>query len=1178
MATNTRQTNIFAAEDWKKIYTTFSNADFQSYDFETLRKVMVDYVKTYYAEDFNDFIESSEYVALMDLIAFTAQSVAFRTDLNARENFLETAERRDSVLKLVKQLNYIPNRNRAASGFLKINSVNTTENLFDINGLNLSRTTINWNDANNASWVNQFTQIMNAAINKSQKIGKPYASKTINGIKTEQYNIAVPNTILPIFTFGALVGDVATNFEVVSANILTSDTINEYDPGTRGQFGIVYQNDSRGNASHNTGFFLFFKQGVLNSTDFSITEKVANRIFGIDVANINNSDIWMYEITNGTIGNEWTKVASTAGTNAIYNSTARGIRTLYSVNTRINDQIDLIFGDGSFSDIPLGNYRVYYRVSNGLTYRITPSDMANISVAIPYISANGRPETLTVNASLQYTVSNSSRRDLTSEIKQKAPQSYYTQNRMVNGEDYNTFPYTSYSDIVKVKSVNRFASGVSRGLDITDPTGKYTSTDLYARDGVFYKDSYQQSFDFTYNSRNDILKVINNQITPIIQDYPMRHFYFENYTPIDFATLQPTYWSRSTDDTTSSTGFFYFDYRHGYDYNPSTIYPIKSVVLYNGGLYRSLSTTVNNLPTNTNFWEIYTPGPEPIGVSGYQYLKFLQIGSLIKFTAPAGYYFDATNSLVSGMPILTSDRTVIWASIQSITGTGASTVLVAGRNIGAVTLSESIPSGAIVSQVYTSFATNIQNTTINTMVGYILNKTEFGLVYDYNKTTGVNDPWTIIPISSVNTGTANQMSTFDLATQYTTNDSSWLMYFTTDGLKYTVTYRQLDFVFGSSKQVSFIGISPRPVYDAATNTIVKDNIRLLTVNSGINSEVNLNIYKNVVENDGYTDSTRIHVTYPISNTSKLPTDPNIFSETTDGNGYIFYKSYTDHDNLLRLSLLATGAVNSVYNTYSDINYVRNSFPIGTVFYAVAEDSFYQIQSVNGIASIVNVTANYFAYTGRQDLIFEYQHNAENTRRIDPAATNLIDTYILTRSYDEAYRNYVLDNTGVVARPADLDSVQLNSSYSGLFNYKMISDEMILNAGVYKLLFGAKAISSLQATFQVVKNSSTTLSDTEVKSRVIDAVNTYFSLDNWDFGDTFYFSELAGYLHKQLSEYISSIVLIPVDINSYFGSLYEIRCQPNEIFLSAATVENVQIVQGVLSGINSAGIGQYYVSY
>ena len=275
MAVGTRQTNIFAAEDWKKIYTTFSNADFQSYDFETLRKVMVDYIKTYYSEDFNDFIESSEFVALLDVIAFTAQSVAFRTDLNARENFLETAERRDSVLKLVKQLNYNPNRNRSASGFLKINTISTTENIQDVNGTNLSRVSVSWNDANNASWVSQFTQIINAAISSSQKVGKPYASKTINGIRTEQYNVAIPNTILPIFTYSSTVAGTNTNFEAVSANILTSDTITEYDPGTRGQFGIIYQNDSRGNASHNTGFFVFFKQGSLNSTDFTITEKTS---------------------------------------------------------------------------------------------------------------------------------------------------------------------------------------------------------------------------------------------------------------------------------------------------------------------------------------------------------------------------------------------------------------------------------------------------------------------------------------------------------------------------------------------------------------------------------------------------------------------------------------------------------------------------------------------------------------------------------------------------------------------------------------------------------------------------------------------------------------------------------------------------------------------------------------
>jgi hypothetical protein len=141
---------------------------------------------------------------------------------------------------------------------------------------------------------------------------------------------------------------------------------------------------------------------------------------------------------------------------------------------------------------------------------------------------------------------------------------------------------------------------------------------------------------------------------------------------------------------------------------------------------------------------------------------------------------------------------------------------------------------------------------------------------------------------------------------------------------------------------------------------------------------------------------------------------------------------------------------------------------------------------------------------------------------------------------------------------------------------MISDEMILNAGVYKLLFGAKAAANLRVNFQVVKSVSTTLSDTEIKSRVVDAINSYFSLDNWDFGDTFYFSELASYLHTKLSGYISSVILIPVDTSAVFGSLYEIRCQPNEIFLSAATVDNVQIVTSVLSGINGAGIGQRVV--
>ena len=67
MAIVERQNNLFAAEDWKVAYKAFSKINFQAYDFNTMRKAMVDYVKINYPENFNDFIESSEFVAIIEL-------------------------------------------------------------------------------------------------------------------------------------------------------------------------------------------------------------------------------------------------------------------------------------------------------------------------------------------------------------------------------------------------------------------------------------------------------------------------------------------------------------------------------------------------------------------------------------------------------------------------------------------------------------------------------------------------------------------------------------------------------------------------------------------------------------------------------------------------------------------------------------------------------------------------------------------------------------------------------------------------------------------------------------------------------------------------------------------------------------------------------------------------------
>ena len=182
MSVTSRQNKLFLSEDWTKIYQTFTNADFTSYDFENIRRVMITYLRENFPESFNDYIESSEYLALIDLIAFFGQSLAYRLDFNARENFLELAERRESVLRLANLISYNPSRTTAASGLLKIQSLTTSENIIDSNGIGLGNVQVSWNDSSNTNWFDQFTKIMNAAFIENINFGNPLSSANINGL------------------------------------------------------------------------------------------------------------------------------------------------------------------------------------------------------------------------------------------------------------------------------------------------------------------------------------------------------------------------------------------------------------------------------------------------------------------------------------------------------------------------------------------------------------------------------------------------------------------------------------------------------------------------------------------------------------------------------------------------------------------------------------------------------------------------------------------------------------------------------------------------------------------------------------------------------------------------------------------------------------------------------------
>ena len=1138
MATTTRQTSLLVAEDWTKIYQTFRSADFQSYDYETLRKSMVDYLRLYYPEDFNDFIESSEFVALIDLIAFLGQSLSFRGDLNARENFIDTAERRDSILKLAKLISYNPKRNIAASGYLKVDSVSTTESILDSNGLNLSGIVINWADSGNDNWLEQFTAIINASLNANQVVSKPSNSQLINGITNEEYNLNLIPSAVATYSFSVPVEGTQTPFEIVSPTSIGKSYVYEASPRPNGPFNLLYKNDNLGNGSNNTGFFLYFKQGELKSIDVNFQESIPNRVYSIDVNNINNSDIWLYSVDSvGNVVDLWQQVPSVGNTNIIYNNEVN--KNLYQVNSRGGDQVDLVFGDGAFSNVPQGRFRIYYRVSNGLTYKITPAEMQNIVIPINYVSRGGRIETITFRASLRYTVANANARETLEEIRQNAPQQYYTQNRMVTGEDYNILPYTLFGNILKVKAVNRTSSGVSRYLDVIDTTGKYSSTNIFCQDGLLYRDPYIKSFSFEYNTLADLNKTIYNDIIPLVEKRETLQFYYSSYPK---RVIREAYWNQSTLIGNGCTGFFYQEQggTSGYNADEDRILQLGSFVSSNN--------------------------------------KYITQGSIVKFSAGEGNYFDARNTIKTGVPSKAGDKFFIYATVQKVLADGTNEGLGNLENgSGPVTINQIVPDGAMAVEVYPVFNVNFSPAVISSMASYFQAFENFGLRY-----SSEDAAWRVILPSNL-----NPTDTFSLDSAGDTSgrnlDASWFIRFETVGQTYTVYYRGLNYAFESVIETNFYFDRAVKVFDPITGQTINDQVNILKINNKPDSSEPLAldyswyIYDNIIEVDGYENPNKILVTFPDSDNDGIPDNPELFEIIVDpgvntADKYVYFQNTFGYDNFVIQTPISSDLVVNTFNTLREIQIAATLYQNGQLFYLINENKFYQLNVSGASYTPVEVTG-YTAKIGRQDLYFQYRHNSPNYRRIDPSPNNIIDLYILTKQYALDYVAWVQDSSNSLTEPTPPTGEELGLEFSSLEDYKSVSDTIFYNPARFKPIFGAKAPANLQATFKVVKNPNVVVSDNEIQTSVIAAINNYFDIQNWDFGETFYFSELAAYLHTVLAPNISSITIVPSSESSTFGSLLQINANFNEIIVSAATVDNVQII----SAITAAQINQTVIA-
>jgi hypothetical protein len=746
-----------------------------------------------------------------------------------------------------------------------------------------------------------------------------------------------------------------------------------------------------------------------------------------------------------------------------------------------------------------------------------------VSISFPYRSNTGQTETLTLSLNLAAAVTNATAAESTEAIKSNAPATYYTQNRMITGEDYNITPLSASTQISKVKAINRTSSGISRYFDLADPTGKYSSTTIFADDGVIYKEEAESSTRFSYQNKTDIEGIIYNDIFDVLKDTNLKNFYYSNFSIFITSSLD-IIWNSATLDGSLSTG---------YVSSGATVFKVGSF-------------TSNDL-------------------------KYLKTGALVKFVAPSGQYFDTlrSNVLVSGDPAGPGAVTSLWSKVVSVIDDGTA----AGKGVlstgfGAITLNTPIPQGAVITQIIPRWRTVIESPTVTTMIDLIFANKPFGLRYDAEA-----QQWKLV--FELNLDAKNNFSLGKQGDQSNQQqDASWMVLFTTDNEFYTVTSRVQRYIFESDKQVRFYFDRSNKIYDSKTNSVIKDTVNILSINTVPNSVSPFTTNKlwDIVSEftglDGYVDTKKLIVAFADTDDNGIVDNPQLFVELVDpdnteiplANKYIIQEKYSISQGQEDYRYIDNTDQVIILNSQASVGPITN-YKDGQYFYFIDKKLLVKLNSALAMPFVPSL--DYKVYSGRDHLKFQYIHNADYEARIDPGASNIIDIFVLTKSYDVKYRQWL--NGSISDRPLPPSSAELYDLVSSNLNLvKSISDEIIFHPVSYKVLFGSQAQEDLQATFKVIKNSNQVVSDNDIKTRVIASIDKFFALENWDFGDTFYFTELSTFVMTELSPDISSFVIVPRQGGLGFGSLFEIKSASDQIFVSGATVDDVEITTGITS--------------
>jgi len=1059
MSASIRQENLYGAEDWRLVYTSFKNAEFQSYDFDTLRSAMIEYLQLNYPEEYNDYIQSSEFIALVDLVAFVGQNLSFRMDLNARENILDTAEKRESVLRIARMLSYKPKRVRPAEGLLQVTAVRTTEQIIDSTGNNLSNQLVTWGSDPSELDYERFIKIIDSALNTTNKFGVPVqkVTNTTSGDKFEVYQFNNINRKTE-YSIPAIINTTNINFDLLSVELSDAGIIQQAVPTDSLGFSLLYRNDGKGTGSIRTGFFALAKQGSQQSQVFRFDAPKANAVIDLySTSNISEDDFYVQTLDiQGNVVKNWTRVGSIDSSNLVVNQYGNSNKDLFEVIYSDADITSIKFGDGLFSNSADGIIRVWYRLAEDSFLKVKAGDVSNKAINIDYVNSNGEIHTLELTITLQESMTTGIPSENVDEIKANAPNAFYSKNRMVTGDDYAGFLPTLNNNTLLLKVENRTFAGYSRYTDLNDPTGKSRPLVELGDDGYIYYDEDIKTVAVADKPGVRPIDFIEEHLELKLNDIGLLNFY---YGKLDLT------------NTGSSTLFKIFNVADKqYKWNPAFVDNTSS----NGYI---TSKNVDNADV-----------PARLGFTTYGDLRSIRPGSLLN--------------------IQTGD-TKQWTIVNDIKGnglgqeddTGNYTGLLLNGH-GAVEIDKSISASSTIVNIVPAFPRIFDENTRAKITEFLVNNKPFAVAIDHKQ-----PKWTVIDTT---------LNAIDKTSDWDNADDKkyWLFYLERSSDSWIINFRTLDYVFGSDALLRFYNINFASTDNPNFKSIGNDFITVINSVAGkLTDQATYRITGYYNYKDGYTDNSKVKITPLDVDNNLLPDDPNHFIKVV-GNSTIALKNYVEDD----FTYL-------VPTTADDTNKVVGPIP------------------------------------GIRDLMFQWTHNTYTDQTLNPALTNIIDVYVLTKSYNSEFNAW--KNSGSIGLPPDAPtSEELNREFKNIADYKMSTDEVIFHPVKFKSLFGVSADENLQATFKVIKNAKSKITDNELKSKVLSAINGFFAVGNFDFGETFYFTELAAYVHAKLKTDINSVVIVPVTSSSKFGTLFQITPNKNELITSTATVNDIVVIKDI----------------